>query len=105
MNIRTHSYTTPSGITCTSSPAAPNFHKTLYAAVTTTCKPAAGVTIGQLATPAPGNPRGWWMAEGGTALAFLFLFGMPGRRRRWQSLIGSLALVVVAFGMTGSVGR
>jgi hypothetical protein len=98
------SYATPAGITCTSSPAAPNFHKTLYAAVTTTCKAAAGVTVGQLATPAPGNPRGWWMAEGGTALAFLFLFGMPGRRRRWQALVGSLALVVVAFGMTGCGG-
>jgi hypothetical protein len=98
------SYTTPAGITCKSSPAAPNFHKTLYAAVTTTCRAAAGVTVGQLATPAPGNPRGWWMAEGGTALAFLFLFGMPGRRRRWQSLVGSLALVVVAFGMTGCGG-
>lgn len=44
------------------------------------------------------------MAEGGTALAFLFLFGMPGRRRRWQALVGSLALVVVAFGMTGCGG-
>ena len=41
------------------------------------------------------------MAEGGTALAFVFLFGMPGGRRKWQSLIGSLALIVVAFGMTG----
>jgi hypothetical protein len=41
------------------------------------------------------------MAEGGAALAFVFLFGMPGRRRKWQSLIGSLALIVVAFGMTG----
>jgi hypothetical protein len=95
------SYTTPAGITCTSAPAAPNFHKTLYAAVTTTCRAAAGVTVGQLATPAPGNPRGLWMAEGGTALAFVFLFGMSGRRRKWQSLIGSLALIVVAFGMTG----
>jgi len=95
------SYTTPAGITCSSSPAAPNFRKTLYAAVTTTCRAQGGVTVGQLATPAPGHPRGWWMAEGGTALAFLVLFGMPGRRRKWQSLIGSLALVVVAFGMTG----
>jgi roadblock/LC7 domain-containing protein len=95
------SYTTPAGITCTSSPTAPNFGKTLYAKVTTTCKAASGVTVGQLATPLPGNPGGWWMAEGGTALAFIFLFGMPGRRRKWQSLVGSLALIVVAFGMTG----
>jgi trimeric autotransporter adhesin len=95
------SYITPPGITCTSAPAAPKFGKTLYATVTTTCKAAAGVRVGQLAAPAPGNPRGLWMAEGGTALAFIFLFGMPGRRRKWQALIGSLSLFVVAFGMTG----
>ena len=41
------------------------------------------------------------MAEGGATLALLFLFGMPGRRRKWQSVIGSLALFVVAFGVTG----
>lgn len=95
------SYTTPAGIVCTSTPKAPNFGKAQYAAVTTTCRAQAGVTVGQLAAPAPGNPRGLWMAEGGTALAFLFLFGMPGRRRRWHALVGSLALIVVAFGMTG----
>ena len=99
------SYTTPAGITCTSSPKAPNFGKALYATVTTTCRAAGGVRVGELVTPARGNPRGnsrgLWMAEGGATLAFLCLFGMPGRRRKWQSLIGSLALIVVAFGMTG----
>ena len=94
------SYTTPTGITCASSPAAPNFGKTLYAAVTTTCK-ASGVKVGELVPPATRNPRGLWMAEGGATLALLFLFGMPGRRRKWQSVIGSLALFVVAFGVTG----
>jgi hypothetical protein len=42
-----------------------------------------------------------WLAEGGTALACIFLFGMPTRRRNWQSLVGSLALIVVGFSMTG----
>jgi hypothetical protein len=29
---------------------------------------------------------------------------MPGRRRRWQSLLGSVALFVIAFGVTGCGG-
>jgi trimeric autotransporter adhesin len=41
------------------------------------------------------------MAEGGAALACVLLFGMPGRRRRWQSLLGSVALFVIGFGVTG----
>ena len=99
------SYTTPAGITCTSSPAAPNFGKTLYATVNFTCRAAAGSRSDNWRLPAiPANPRGLWMAEGGTALACIFLFGMPGRRRKWQSLLGSLALFVVAFGITGCGG-
>lgn len=44
------------------------------------------------------------MAEGGAALACIFLFGLPGRRRRWQTLMGSMALFVIAFGVTGCAG-
>jgi hypothetical protein len=97
------SYSAPAGITCSGAPAAPNFHKTLYATVNYTCRAAAGVTIGQLATPKNpnGHSRGLWMAEGGAALACILLFGIPGQRRKWQSLLGSLALFVVAFGFTG----
>jgi roadblock/LC7 domain-containing protein len=95
----TLTYTGPSEITCSGSPATPNFQNTIYATVTYTCGLASGVQVGHLT--APGSPRGLWMAEGGTALAFVFLFGMSGRRRKWQSMIGSLALIVVAFGMTG----
>ncbi len=92
-------YTAPSGITCSGAPAAPNFGNKLYATVNYTCKAATGVKIGQLATP--GSPRGLWMAEGGAALACVFLFGLPGRRRRWQTLMGSMALFVIAFGVMG----
>ena len=98
----TLTYSAPSGITCSGAPAAPNFGNKLYATVNYTCKAAAGVTIGQLATP--GSPRGLWMAEGGAALACIFLFGLPGRRRRWQALLGSMALFVIAFGVTGCGG-
>lgn len=91
--------TPPAGITCSGAPASPNFHKTIYATVNYTCKAAAGEKIG--AVTAPSTPRRFWMAEGGAALACVLLFGLPGRRRRWQTLMGSLALFVVAFGFTG----
>jgi trimeric autotransporter adhesin len=100
------SYTGPAGISCASSPTAPNFGNTLYAKVNFTCRAASGFKVGQLTAPAiPGKaPRGLWMAEGGAALACVLLFGIPGRRRRWQSLLGSVALFVVAFGVTGCGG-
>jgi hypothetical protein len=97
------SYVAPKGITCSGSPAAPNFRKTIYATVAYTCRAAAGVNVAQLGTPghSSGNSRGFWMAEGGAALACILLFGIPGQRRKWQSLMGMLALFVVAFGFTG----
>jgi hypothetical protein len=102
----TLSYTGPAGIRCTSSPTAPNFGNTLYAKVNFTCRGASGFKVGQLTAPAiPGKaPRGLWMAEGGAALACVLLFGIPGRRRRWQSLLGSVALFAIAFGITGCGG-
>jgi hypothetical protein len=102
----TLSYTGPAGIACSSSPAAPNFGNTLYAKVTFTCRAASGFKIGQLTAPAiPGKAsRGLWMAEGGAALACVLLFGLPGRRRRWQSLLGSVALFAITFGVTGCGG-
>lgn len=92
------SYTTPASFTCSSAPTAPAFNGGTYAPVTVTCGPAPGYTVAMLNNP---NPHLLWMAEGGTALACIFLFGMPSRRRSWQSLIGTMALVLVAFGVTG----
>jgi hypothetical protein len=63
-----------------------------------TCALSAGTTIGSLSAP---HPPLLWVAEGGAALACIFLFGMPTRRRSWQATIGTLALIVVAFGVTG----
>ncbi|HEX6494384.1 MAG TPA: Ig-like domain repeat protein [Acidobacteriaceae bacterium] len=101
----TLSYTAPAGITCGSAPGAPNFGNALYATVNLKCHVGGGTT-GQLKMPAQpgGNPRGLWMAEGGATLACVLFFGLPGRRRRWQSLLGSLALFVVAFGFAGCGG-
>jgi hypothetical protein len=91
--------TPPAGITCSGAPVSPNFRKTIYATVNYTCRAATGVRIGEVT--APSTPRRFWMAEGGAALACVLLFGLPGRRRRWQTLMGSPALFVVAFGFTG----
>lgn len=96
----TLSYTAPSGITCSGSPAAPNFGKSIYATVSYTCKAASGVTIGQIVTPRH-DPRGFWMVGGGATLACVFLFGLPSRRRNWQALMGTMALFVIAFGVSG----
>jgi hypothetical protein len=42
----------------------------------------------------PGVP---WYAAGAT-LACLLLFGIPARRRRWQTMLGMLALIVALSG-------
>src|SRR6185437_7407086 len=95
----TLSYTTPPGITCTGGSTSPNFRQTIYATVNVTCRPETGTTLPRLAarmTP-QGDSRGFWLAEGGAALACILLFGVPKQRRKWQTLMGSLALFVVAF--------
>lgn len=91
----------PATITCSGAPASPKFGASIYATVTYTCKPAAGVTVAGATAMPPARSGRFWMAGGGAALACVFLFGMPDRRRKWQSLLGSMVLVVVAFGLTG----
>jgi apolipoprotein N-acyltransferase len=50
------------------------------------------------------NPStGTWYAAGGTALAGILLFGLPGRRRAWQRML-SLMLLIVAVGVVGCGG-
>ena len=50
----------------------------------------------------PARPANrWWIASGGTTLACIFLLGLPARRRKWQSLLGACAMIIVSFGMTG----
>lgn len=40
----------------------------------------------------PPRPRLPWYTAGGATMAFLLLFGIPARRRRWRSIFGMLAL-------------
>jgi len=53
-------------------------------------------THGALSYPVRGgNP---WSAIGGAALGCILLIGMPGKRRRWQTLLGMAALFVTLSG-------
>ena len=45
-----------------------------------------------------GRGPGGWVTAGGAMLAGLLLFLSPGRRRRWQTLLGALALLAVLAG-------
>lgn len=96
-------YTTPPQFTCSGNPAKPSFSYTGYASVTMTCTIASGFS-GPVAKTTPVAPQRWWMAGGGAALACVFLFGLPGRRRKWQSLLGALVVMVLAFGVAGCGG-
>lgn len=49
------------------------------------------------------NRRGWTGAGGGAVLALLILFGIPGKRRRWQSMLGVL-LALAALGSLAACG-
>jgi subtilase family serine protease len=60
----------------------------------------SGHSIASNVVPAlPANR--WWIATGGTTLACIFLLGLPARRRKWQSLLGTCVMVIISFGMTG----
>jgi hypothetical protein len=59
------------------------------------------VTTGALDGPeGPGPKRHGvpWYAAGGAALACLLLFGIPARRRSWQTMLGMLALLIALAG-------
>lgn len=60
---------------------------------------SSGSAIGK-----PSNTsRATWYAAGGTAFAGILLFGLPGRRRAWQSML-SLMLLIIAVGVVGCGG-
>jgi hypothetical protein len=87
----------------TSSPTGPQYLPTLSFGSTTPVSimgPTAGTaTLANSTTAAtsatasfPQRPGIPWCATGGTNLALFSLLGVPGRRRKWQSMIGLLLL-------------
>jgi len=55
-------------------------------------------------TAALHRPSLHWYCESGAVLACLLLFGLPARRRRWLSLLGLFALLIVLAGGTSACG-
>ena len=93
-----------------------SFGSTSPISITSNSAGTATLTIATTASTTPSctsmnqvKPRSPWYA-GGAALACLLLFGIPARRRRWQSLLGIFLLLialgggVLACGGSGSGG-
>jgi subtilase family serine protease len=50
----------------------------------------------------PVQPEHWWMVGGGSALAFVFILGIPARRKGFQGMMAALVcLVLVSASITG----
>ena len=93
--------TTGDGASCTIPATAVAMAGTATATVTTT---APSTTTSKLAYPRmSGNGRGWAGSAGGAVLALLIFFGVPAKRRRWQSMLGLFALMV-ALGSIAACG-
>ena len=90
----TFSTNAPAGITCTYA-TNPLTLTSNNATNTATCKLTSGYTIAQLEpTPTLGNR--FWLATGGATMAFVFLAGIPARRRHFRGMLGlGLALMMV----------
>ncbi len=87
------------GLQCSFSPNAVTLGGSGFGTSTMTVSAAGGYSIAQSTTPAPAAR--WWMTGGGTALACIFLFGLPARRRSWQSTLGALLLAAISLGIGG----
>jgi N-acetylneuraminic acid mutarotase len=62
---------------------------------TLTISTTAATSAGLVHPRRPGTP---WYAAGGATLACILLFGIPGRRPRWQAMLGMLTLLVALSG-------
>jgi hypothetical protein len=79
--------------TCGLSPASVTISGTTPQTVTLTVNTTA-------ATSASNHPmKLFWPSAGGAALALVFLFGIPARRRNWLAMLGLLLLFVSVAGM------
>lgn len=98
---------TPAGLNCgfnsalTQTTASLTLGATGFASSTLYVGAATGYAVAANSTPAQPAGRWWIAAGGGTTLACIFLFGLPARRRKWQSLLAACVLLVAGFGITG----
>ena len=82
-----------------------SFGSTSPASITGTSAGTATLTITTTAATSaalvhPKRPGVPWYAAGGATLACILLFGIPARRRSWQTMLGMVALLVA---LTGGV--
>ena len=78
--------------TCSLNPASLSLSGTAAQTSTLTVATTAATSAALVHPGRPGIP---WYAAGGATLAGLLLFGIPARRRRWQTIAGMLVLLVV----------
>src|ERR1019366_3189018 len=86
-------------------PPSLSFGSTSPVSITGTTAGTATLTINTMAPSSaslllPKRPGGSWYVAGSATLACLLLFGIPGRRRRWRTMLGMLLFLVA---LTGSV--
>jgi subtilase family serine protease len=82
----------PSGLTCSLSPAS----------VTVNGNTSTILTINASSSSAALRPQGrsgWFLASGGAAFAGVLLLGLPGRRRKWQAMLGVIFIAIVTAGI------
>jgi hypothetical protein len=82
-----------------------SFGSTSPVSITGTSAGTATLTITTTAATSaalvhPKRPGVPWYAAGGATLACILLFGIPARRRSWQTMLGMVALLVA---LTGGV--
>ena len=79
--------------TCSLSPAS--------VSITDTTAKTSTLTVSTTAASSALNRTNklFWPSAGGTALALVFLFGIPRRRRNWLAMVGLLVLVISVAGM------
>jgi hypothetical protein len=50
------------------------------------------------------NNKLLWSSAGGAVLAVVFLFGIPARRRKWQTMLGMVMLLLSICGVAAGCG-
>jgi len=71
---------------------------------TLTCNTTASSTVFVNPSTRPRTPSGFLTLEAGAAIAFIFLLGMPGQKRRGMVLLGMALFAVVLVGTSCSSG-
>ena len=84
--------TAPSSVTCSLNPASVTVNGTTTSTLTINAVSSATASLRQ-------TGPGWLLASGGATLACVFMLGLPGRRRRWQSLLGLVIIAVLTAGI------